>query len=91
MIAAFNDMETYYRPLCSDDSEFDIRKFHGFVQRVVLNLCFMAVYGEVFRGEGGPSPRQTGTGQVIDLMEALKASIEQNKPETKRAPKRKEA
>lgn len=32
MIAAYNDMETYYRPLCNDDTQFDIRKFHGFVE-----------------------------------------------------------
>ena len=32
MIAAFNDMETYYRPLCDDDTQFDIKKFHGFVE-----------------------------------------------------------
>ena len=32
MIAAYNDMETYYRPLCGDDTQFDIRKFHGFVE-----------------------------------------------------------
>lgn len=32
MIAAFRDMEEYYRPLCDDDSQFDTRKFHGFVE-----------------------------------------------------------
>lgn len=32
MIAAYNDMETYYRPLCDDDSQFDHRNFHGFVE-----------------------------------------------------------
>ena len=32
MIAAYNDMEKYYRPLCNDDSQFDIKKFHGFVE-----------------------------------------------------------
>ena len=32
MIAAFNDMEKYYRPLCDDDTQFDIKKFHGFVE-----------------------------------------------------------
>lgn len=32
MIAAYNDMEQYYRPLCDDDSQFDIKKFHGFVE-----------------------------------------------------------
>lgn len=32
MIDAYNDMELYYRPLCSDDSQFDIKKFHGFVE-----------------------------------------------------------
>ena len=32
MIAAFNDMEEYYRPLCDDDTQFDIKKFHGFVE-----------------------------------------------------------
>lgn len=32
MIAAFKDMEEYYRPLCDDDTMFDIKKFHGFVE-----------------------------------------------------------
>lgn len=32
MIAAFIDMETFYRPLCDDDSQFDPKKFHGFVE-----------------------------------------------------------
>ena len=32
MIAAYNDMETYYRPQCDDDTMFDIKKFHGFVE-----------------------------------------------------------
>lgn len=32
MIAAFNDMKKYYRPLCDDDTQFDIKKFHGFVE-----------------------------------------------------------
>ena len=38
MIAAYNDMETYYRPLCDDDSQFDIRKFHGFVELQNRNI-----------------------------------------------------
>lgn len=32
MIAAYQDMQEYYRPLCNDDSMFDIKKFHGFVE-----------------------------------------------------------
>ena len=32
MIAAYNDMEKYYRPLCDDDTQFDHRNFHGFVE-----------------------------------------------------------
>lgn len=32
MIAAYDDMENYYRPLCDDDMQFDHRKFHGFVE-----------------------------------------------------------
>lgn len=32
MIAAYNDMETFYRPLCDDDTQFDHRNFHGFVE-----------------------------------------------------------
>lgn len=32
MIAAYNDMEIYYRPLCDDDTQFNIKKFHGFVE-----------------------------------------------------------
>lgn len=38
MIAAYNDMEDYYRPLCNDDSQFDIRKFHGFVELQNRNI-----------------------------------------------------
>lgn len=38
MIAAYNDMEDYYRPLCDDDSQFDIRKFHGFVELQNRNI-----------------------------------------------------
>jgi len=44
MIAAFNDMERYYRPLCDDDTQFDIKKFHGFVElqrsAVIESLAF---------------------------------------------------
>ena len=32
MIAAYNDMETYYRPICDDDTQFDVKKFQGFVE-----------------------------------------------------------
>ena len=32
MIAAYKDMEEYYRPICDDDLQFDIKKFHGFVE-----------------------------------------------------------
>jgi hypothetical protein len=32
MIAAYNDMEKYYRPLCNDDTMFNIKKFQGFVE-----------------------------------------------------------
>ena len=32
MIAAYNDMEEHYRPLCDDDAQFDHRNFHGFVE-----------------------------------------------------------
>lgn len=32
MIAAYNDMEKYYRPICDDDMQFDIKKFQGFVE-----------------------------------------------------------
>ncbi len=38
MISAFKDTETYYRPLCGDDSQFDIRKFHGFVELQNRNI-----------------------------------------------------
>lgn len=38
MIAAYQDMEEYYRPLCSDDSMFDIKKFHGFVEGQKRNV-----------------------------------------------------
>ena len=44
MIAAYNDMEQYYRPLCNDDSQFDIKKFHGFVELQNRNItdCLVA-------------------------------------------------
>lgn len=32
MIQAYQDMEEFYRPLCSDDSVFNIKKFQGFVE-----------------------------------------------------------
>lgn len=32
MIAAYNDMEDYYRKLCDDDTQFEHQKFHGFVE-----------------------------------------------------------
>jgi hypothetical protein len=32
MIAAYNDMEKYYRPICDEDAQFDIKKFQGFVE-----------------------------------------------------------
>lgn len=38
MIAAYNDMESFYRPLCDDDSQFDTRKFHGFVELQNRNI-----------------------------------------------------
>lgn len=38
MIAAYRDMEDYYRPLCSDDSMFDVKKFHGFVEGQKRNV-----------------------------------------------------
>jgi hypothetical protein len=31
-IDAFNDMETYYRPLCDSEGDFDPRRFSGFVE-----------------------------------------------------------
>lgn len=39
MIAAYSDMEKYYRPLCDDDSQFDIKKFHGFVELQNRNIA----------------------------------------------------
>ena len=32
MISAYNDMEEFYRPICDDDTQFDIKKFQGFVE-----------------------------------------------------------
>ncbi len=32
MIEAYSDMQKYYRPLCNDDTVFDPKKFHGFVE-----------------------------------------------------------
>lgn len=38
MIAAYQDMQEFYRPLCGDDSMFDIKKFHGFVELQKRNV-----------------------------------------------------
>lgn len=38
MIAAYQDMQEYYRPLCDDDSMFDIKKFTGFVELQKRNI-----------------------------------------------------
>lgn len=38
MIDAYQDMQEYYRPLCDDDSMFDIKKFHGFVELQNKNI-----------------------------------------------------
>lgn len=38
MIAAYQDMQEYYRPLCDDDTMFDIKKFHGFVELQKRNI-----------------------------------------------------
>ena len=32
MIDGYRDMQEYYKPLCTDDSMFNIKKFHGFVE-----------------------------------------------------------
>jgi len=38
MIAAYNDMEKFYRSLCDDEIQFDIKKFHGFVELQNRNI-----------------------------------------------------
>lgn len=38
MILAYQDMQEFYRPLCDDDSMFDIKKFHGFVELQKRNV-----------------------------------------------------
>lgn len=38
MIAAYSDMQEFYRPQCDDDSMFDIKKFHGFVELQKRNV-----------------------------------------------------
>lgn len=46
MIAAYQDMQTYYRPLCSDDAIFNIKKFHGFVELQKRNVLeSLALHG----------------------------------------------
>lgn len=44
MIAAYQDMQKYYRSLCNDDSMFDIKKFHGFVELQKKNIIESLVY-----------------------------------------------
>lgn len=49
MIAAYKDMEAFYRPLCDDDTQFDHRKFHGFVElqrETVLDALTMHGYNK---------------------------------------------
>lgn len=38
MIAAYQDMQNYYRPLCSDDAMFNIKKFSGFLELQKKNV-----------------------------------------------------
>lgn len=38
MIAAYEDMEKYYRPLCIEDNYFDPKKFQGFVELQKINV-----------------------------------------------------
>lgn len=44
MIAAYNDMQTYYLPLCDDETQFETKKFHGFVELQNRNItdCLIA-------------------------------------------------
>ena len=44
MIAAYNDMQTYYLPLCDDEAQFETKKFHGFVELQNRNItdCLVA-------------------------------------------------
>ena len=46
MIAAYQDMQQYYRPLCDDDTMFNIKKFHGFVELQNRNIAeSLALHG----------------------------------------------
>ena len=46
MMAAYQDMQEYYRPLCDDDTMFDIKKFHGFVELQKRNIIeALAIHG----------------------------------------------
>ena len=46
MIAAYQDMQQYYRPLCDDDTLFNIKKFHGFVELQNRNIVeSLALHG----------------------------------------------
>ena len=46
MIAAYRDMQQYYRPLCDDDTMFNIKKFHGFVELQNRNIAeSLALHG----------------------------------------------
>ena len=44
MIAAYNDMQNYYLPLCDDETQFETKKFHGFVELQNRNItdCLVA-------------------------------------------------
>ena len=39
MIAAYQDMQEHYRPLCSDDTMFNIKKFSGFLELQKKNVA----------------------------------------------------
>lgn len=46
MITAYQDMHNFYEPLCDDDSIFNIKKFHGFVELQNRNIIeSLALHG----------------------------------------------
>lgn len=50
MIAAYQDMQQFYRPLCSDDAMFNIKKFSGFIElqkRNVIDALILHGYTKV--------------------------------------------
>jgi len=80
------EMDMAKKLIGSMDTPFDPAMYKDEYQEKLKDLIESKIAGKEV-----VAAKPEAAGQVIDLMEALKASIEQNKPKARRAPKRKEA